>query len=103
MKSIHELYKILYECIKYEVEVTTICVNIDKLVYLKLITDKEYFSLFSHFRKEKHWKFWIFGKNKNFTTFPFTGRSYWWDNDYKKEATKQRKLFIQHLIEKTKK
>jgi len=101
--KLHKLYKILYETIAEKDSVRGLCLAINDL-YLKerIISIEELYLLNDHFsrQKPKFYKHIKFYYNKN-----FSGRYYWWRTNSNiiihDSVTKQRKLFIKMLINKT--
>lgn len=105
MKNLHELYTLLYQQIQFQENIGGICHYIEHLFDSGKITRTERKLLRSDFDSQyPRSSFYFFGVNKEFThhkCFIKNNRSaYWWKGE---GATEQRKLFLLHLIEKTKK
>lgn len=103
-KLLNKFYCDFYEYIKDETVITGLCHEMIK--FRSLGNDGECMSFFNlkikndfyinHFLKQKPSLF----KNRSFYLKDcYVGRGYWWNSSA--ESTKQRKLFIKMLIEKT--
>jgi hypothetical protein len=103
-KLLHKFYCDFYEYIKDETVITGLCHEMIK--FRSLGNDGECMSIFNskikndfyikHFLKQKPS---LFKHISFYLNDCFVGRTYWWNNS--NESTKQRKLFIKMLIEKT--
>ena len=99
MRTLNELYTILYDNIKDEEGIQGLCAWVAQIYREGFITRDEYYILVGHFLYQKptpdlHPEFY---SHKSYTSFVW-----WWDNYNIKEATQQRKLFIQKMIQITK-
>lgn len=103
-KLLHKFYCNFYEHIKDETDITGLCHEIIKfrslghegecMRFLKSKMQKDFY--LKHFLKQKPSLF----RNRYFYLKDcYSGRAFWWNNSA--ESTKQRKLFIKMLIEKT--
>ena len=98
MKTLNELYLILWDNIKHKNYINGLCNEINNLYFADIISYNEGFSLLSHFETQK--------PNKNqhsefLKSDTWYGGNFWWK---KKEDNNpvNRKLFIQKMIEITK-
>lgn len=92
MRTLHELYKILWDDIKDLKCITSLCERIKLIHSDTLICWDEYLTLKYHFLSQKP-NIYLhpeFNRHKL-----YYGNRYWW-NRYK--STDQRKLFIQKMI-----
>lgn len=110
-KILHEFYCEFYEYIKDQPIVTGLCHEMIKFSG-SCVKDSEFIDskkskelkadfFFKHFNSQKPS---IFVNSSFYFNEYFTGRAYWWRSNSAKgleECTKQRKLFIKMLIEKT--
>lgn len=95
MRTLHELYSILWERIKDKDLITSVCVEIAKLGQFDKITPDEWAALTKHFRGQKPSKdlHTDFTKHSN-----WRGGFYWWNE----KGTSERKRFVQLMMEITK-
>lgn len=99
------MYVLLYERIKDKKHISGLCHCIEDLREYGDITYSELQILSYHFQNEFPTSFFFkllgtnakFRREKSFNR-GCNGQGYWWTS----EGTEQRKLFIKHLIEKTK-
>lgn len=75
MKTLKQLYTILYNNIKDKKQIDGLCYEIDKLEHSKSITRIEGFKLYNHFKSQKP-------SNTQHTEFTegntWTGGTWWW-------------------------
>jgi hypothetical protein len=99
MRSLHELYKILWEKIKDKKRIHGLCCEIRDMYDDLFISESEYIELTTHFMSQKHNhpEFKTEEKNWNFNL----SNNYWWtfQEDYNPI---NRKAFILKMIEITK-
>ena len=98
MRTLHELYVILYNEIKDKENVIGLCIEISKLEYYNKITLMEYNNLVEHFESQKpnetlHTEFL---KSEN-----WCGIIDWWEDEENYNPI-NRKAFIKKMIEITK-
>jgi len=96
-KELHKLYCILYKNICNKKIVTSLCAEISNLPNSVRI---ERSFLLKDFKSRKPN---IFNHSNFYLNKSFKGRTYWWTNNENliTESTKQRKLFIKMLVDKT--
>ncbi len=104
-RTLNELYKILLESINKDgfSRRFGVCAMIMYLHTKNIITDREHYKLIKYFKSQKPRKifFGLIGVNENFiNNESFIGSDFWWYKNDK--GNEQRKLFIEHLINKTK-
>jgi hypothetical protein len=95
-KILNKLYIKLYERIK-ENEITSgLCKEVDYILNSENNIYKDIF--IKHFLKQKPS---FFVNNSFYRHYSFSGRAFWWNNNFGEVSTNQRKLFIKMLIKKT--
>jgi hypothetical protein len=95
-KILNNLYIKLYERIKDEEITKGLCLEVDSIFNSENYIYKDIF--INHFLGQKPSLF----INKSFYRhYSFSGRTFWWNNNFGETSTNQRKLFIKMLIKKT--
>lgn len=97
MRKLHELYEILYDEIEDYYCIPCLCRQIRELKIYDYYTDTEYEYIYTHFKSQRptrhnNWEFYYHASYQDST--------YWWNQT--EDATEQRKLFIQKMIQITK-
>lgn len=104
-RTLNEMYQLVLPLIRVDIR-QGLCVVIYHLLTSGIITRSEYGRLCEHFTNQKPRKvfFGLISINKQFLLHPlYTGRTWWWLYDSDMSAQQeQRRLFIEHLIKKTK-
>lgn len=97
-RSLHELYKILWERIKDKEYFIGLCREINMLWHDDIISSYEHSLLLNHFKSQKPSE----SQHSEFINDDtWQGKSYWWNaNEYFNPVN--RKRFIQKMIEITK-
>jgi hypothetical protein len=98
MRTLKELYQILYEHIVYDDVVSSLCWAISTLAHYGKISQEEYKILSSHFIEQRP----SVGKHPQFYSHSTYNKSFWnnfWWQKGTKDSTEQRKEFIKYLIE----
>jgi len=92
MKTLKKLYQLLLENFN-NFNHSGICILIANLYYNNIITYKEYINLSENFqdRKIRIWSKFYWSKS-------YRGRQYGWWWELNEEGNKQRKLYLQHII-----
>lgn len=95
MRTLHELYSILWNEIKDRHLIDGICCEIDRLLGYEEITNYEWIALRKHFKSQKPSEI----RHTDFTKHPsWIGGRLWWD----RKETSERKRFIKLMMEITK-
>ena len=94
VRTLKELYELLFYFIKDKEYITSLCANIYSLWYLNVISGTEFDIIYEHFKSQKylHPEFMVPERN-------WSGEKYWWT---KKEDYNpiNRKAFILKIISK---
>jgi hypothetical protein len=98
MRSLNELYTILYNNIKDLGFITGLCGKLKGLEAVGLITEDEHEALFNHFKSQK--PSWY--QHSEFTESDTWSGSIWWWSSYEDCDPINRKAFILKMIEITK-
>ena len=98
MKTLNELYLILWNNIKDKNYIDGLCNEINRLYFADIISYNECFSLLSHFENQK--------PNKNqhsefLKSNTWLGGNFWWKKEEDNNPV-NRKLFIKKMIKITK-
>ena len=98
MKTLNELYLILWDNIKDKNYISSLCLEANKLYFADIISHEEYCLLTNHFESQK--------PNENqYSEFlksdTWLGYAFWWTDD-ENDNPINRKKFIQKMIEITK-
>lgn len=97
-RSLHELYKVLWEEIKDKKNIRGLCYEINQLWYKDIISSYERELLIEHFQSQKPSK----NQHSEFINDDtWQGGFYWWDKNENANPV-NRKRFIQKMIEITK-
>jgi hypothetical protein len=95
-KILNNLYIKLYERIKDEEITNGLCKEVDSIFNSENYIYKDIF--INHFLGQKPS---FFVNNSFYRHYSFSGRAFWWNNNFGQVSTNQRKLFIKMLIKKT--